>query len=888
MTALLSAGLLVGGAHAADDTGEPAVFATGGSGRFKETIQWLQWADYAQFAGVSKPNVPILDYGQSKVFTNYRDMGDAGKLVTQCTLSNLQHLGRPASVPEEQGKGPLVATIPGAWAGDALDNLYNVGGPGAWNDGSSEWHNGLRYPRDYVNKNTMVIGLANGYAYNSNNTWDGKPWGSPGSSNEPTGFNARVSFDVSCQATLKGLDGVVQGIPLDGLVFADAEASSTRDPNNEYRNEWVQATAHSPVSWRVLDTLRSDNCAGVTADAVLSNGNKTLQLRPTGEECVYQNGGGYRNPNGLGGPDVVMFMRGATDATVTVQGSGYSAVALGMVISTDFGDAPESYGKASSLFQPTWTGGEVTQTTDAFGVGKAKLGSDKTVLGSHIDAEGYQMHSDDALGDNEHGEKNDEDGVSAAVIAQGINTQPGETFTMNTACMGPGKVAGWIDWNHNGTFDQDTEKSDDEVECAGGNASLNWTVPRDVVRSVDNETGSLGDTYMRLRITTDKNSAGQKPTGNTAVGEVEDYKVAVRIPTLQLTKNVEAPYASTEVPALTSPDWTLKAEGPSTVSGKGTTGDPKAVKAGAFTLSESSAKPHAGGYKAGDWACVETPGTQPQPGTSFSSTVAGDTLTVKGQDRVTCTIVNTTKPAAAKWTKTDKDGNLLGGSHWTLKGPDGYEQAIIDNGNLDADKGDGSFRIENLKWGTYTLVETQAPEGFNASTKTFTTTIDGTADLVGDFGAIINMPSVGSVVWTKVDYDNKTTLLEGSEWSITPKTGGDPVAIVDCVDTCAQDASDQNPEAGSFKVELPYGEYTLAETKAPAGFQRTTQTWDFTISKDVTEVDLEAIANEKQDVPYLPLTGGLGADFVLASGGLMFATALGLGAYSRRKREIQA
>ena len=50
-----------------------------------------------------------------------------------------------------------MATILGAWAGDAFDNFYNVGRPGQWSDGSEVWHNGLTYPVDYVNKNQMAI-----------------------------------------------------------------------------------------------------------------------------------------------------------------------------------------------------------------------------------------------------------------------------------------------------------------------------------------------------------------------------------------------------------------------------------------------------------------------------------------------------------------------------------------------------------------------------------------------------------------------------------------------------------------------------------------------------------------------------------------------------------
>ena len=186
-TALLGAGVVLGlstpavlpqSAQAAPgDSSQPAIFATDGRGRYVDAIQWLQWADYSQFDGRDKPNVPVLGYNQTKDFINTRDLGEAGKLVTTCTLSNLQHLGHKPDIPEAQSKGPLVATIPGAWAGDALDNLYNVGGPGQWEDGSATWHAGLTYPNDYVNRNKMVIGLANGYAYNGEGTWDGKKWG---------------------------------------------------------------------------------------------------------------------------------------------------------------------------------------------------------------------------------------------------------------------------------------------------------------------------------------------------------------------------------------------------------------------------------------------------------------------------------------------------------------------------------------------------------------------------------------------------------------------------------------------------------------------------------------------------------------------------------------
>ena len=918
----------------------PAVFATGGSGRFKESLQWLQWADYSDFAGIEKPNVPILDYGQEKVFTNFRDMGEAGRLMTTCTLSDLQHLGHAQEVSEAQAKGPLVATIPGAWAGDALDNLYNVGGAAGWSDGSAEWHEPLVYPRDYINHNQMVIGLANGYAYNGNQTWDGQPWGTPGSSTTPTGYKARVSFDVRCLAELVAPDGSKQPVPLSGLVFADAEASSTRSTGDEYENEWVQASVQPGVTWRVLDTLRSANCQDtrggtgqqITTNGVLSDAGRTLQLRPTGQECVYQNNGRYSKPNGLGGPDAVMFMEGATSATITLQGSGYSAVALGLIIATDFGDAPESYGKASSLFQPTWQGGAVDSTQDLFTVNpQANFGQPKTRLGDHIDAEGYQLHSSDAQGDDRGGSPDDEDGL--ALPPDGIRTQPGATWTQQVSCTGPGRVAGWVDWNHNGTFEAG-EKSN-EPTCAAGSAHLDWTVPTDVVRSVDGETGSQPDTFMRVRIAGDpvpiipvgNGPAGEEneddvpaplmPTGNTTTGEVEDYKVAVRVPTLELIKNVDGKYASAEVPMLNADRWTLTGQqGAETdahhlVTGKGTAGR-NIVASGEFALSETSDDPSAVGYEASAWACRQTDGTN-AGSQAYSSVVTESSVVVKNQDRVTCEITNTTKPGALVWKKIDEAATPLAGSEWTLTGPEvpgstvvtDCTQAPCPTGSYaDQDPAAGSFELTGLKWGTYSVTESKAPIGYNRITAVFTfpqiTGAAPRAQLENNPGpdgtvidqGIVNKRLTGSVAWSKEDM--RSNALAGSEWTLTGPGVPAGTTVVDCVastaDQCAASAyADTDPKAGSFKViGLSWSndqKYSLQESAAPAGYQLDATLHEFMITTDALDyVFAAAFQNRPREGLNIPLTGGMGADALLIAGGVLIAAAIGSGAAIRRRR----
>ncbi len=898
----------------------PAIFATGGEGRFKESIQWLQWADYGLFDSRGRPKsdpaqpaedsdevwgnpdeTTILRSSGAKTtntFVNYRDMGDAGQLVTTCTLSNLQQL--------DEKYGDLVATIPGTWAGDALDDMYNIGGAGHFNGTNS-------YPSNYVNPNTMVTGLANGYAYKGE---------------QGLGHDAKVSFDLSCTARLDAPDGTSQDVPLAGLVFADAEASSMSygDPRSgtPYRDEWVQASVNGNVTWRVLDTYKSGangvECP-VTTIAGMDSPN-SLRFQTTGigavtegRECVYNTyagvAGRYSAPLGNGGPDAVVFMEGATSATITLQGGGYSAVALGFIIAADFGDAPESYGKASALFQPTWTGGAVTRNgQDLFALGTASMGASQTRLGANIDAEGYHQHSDDALGDDTNGVPDDEDGV--VLRPDGIRVRPGQSFQQTVSCTGPGRVAGWIDWNHNGTFD-DGEKSN-EVACRSGRVNLTWIVPNDVVRSVDGETDSAPDTYMRVRISNDGTTL--RPTGNTTTGEVEDYKVAVRVPTLQLIKQVDNTYAGSESSALTTTDWTLTGTSATwNVSGKGKTGDPTVVQPGVYTLRESSDSPQSDGYEAGQWTCVATDGTQGENYTSWvqQSQPGTATLYLREQDRVTCTISNVAKPGSLVWQKVDADGvTKISGAAWTLTGPNvpngttvadcvAADASDCPTGDYaDRDPAAGSFRIEKLYWGSYSIKEQTAPKGYQAVDETFNfppisgsnleVTLESTPSESVVDGGVVNTPLTGTVTWSKTDM--RGNLLSGSEWTLTGPGIPADTRVVDCVadtaDQCAEGSyTDRDPRAGFFLLEglaWSVDSYTLVESAAPAGYRLDATPHEFVITTDALNYEFsEAFTNEPSEVPGLPLTGGMSTDSFLIGGIALLLVAFG-GAVLRRKR----
>ena len=900
----------------------PAVFAQGGTSRYRDTIQWLQWADYdSNFAGQTKPNVPVLDYGQHKTFTNYRDMGEAGYLVTTCNLSNLKHIGHKNGFPDDLARGPLVATIPGTWAGDILDNLYNIGGAGGWSDGSSEWHSGLRYPANYVNHNQMVIGLANGYAYNGDKTWDGKDKNDRGADRTPTGGYSRISFDVSCSASLQTPDGSSTPVPLNGLVFADAEASNPGSTSDPFDGEWIQAQVPSNqrVTWRLLDGGRSTNCPNtrggsqepVTTRASLSNGNRTLRLDNTAQECVYQNGGGYSKPNGIGGPAVSMFMEGATSATITMQGSGYSAVALGLVLATDFGDAPVSYGSASALLQPRWDGGEVTSRNgyDLFGgrlINTTRMYASGPYLGTAIDAESQQRFSDGADGDDNDGwYGDDEDGVS--IPAAGIETAPGQEVTFNARCGGGGAVAGWIDWNHNGVFDA-AEKSA-QATCDGrGNATLKWTVPEDVVRSIDGESGSHPHTYMRVR--TANAGVNLKPTGSTMGGEVEDYRIAVRVPTIQLVKNVQAPYAG-QVKALGADQWTLKAQqgngGAASLQVTGTvdTGI-KVARPGQYALTESSTNPLAPGYEASSWRCSQTPGTV---GGWSGSILGSSSVRVKGSDRITCSVTNTTKPGALSWTKVDQDGKtLLGGTTWTLTGPGVPAGTVVEDCQAagcrtgayrDTNPAPGAFDVGGLPWGSYSITEKTSPSGYQRLEKTLTFNDVSGANLKAQLkdatgvtkGAVTNQRLTGSVSWKKQDTSGHA--LSGSEWTLSGPGVPASTTITDCVITGAKEQcpsgpyADTDPAAGSFTVTgLPWDarSYSLVEKRAPAGYRLDSTSRTFVIKPDALQYSFsKAFTNEKVATPRLPLTGGRGAHIFLIAGAVVSALAITTGLLRRRR-----
>lgn len=140
----------------------------------------------------------------------------------------------------------------------------------------------------------------------------------------------------------------------------------------------------------------------------------------------------------------------------------------------------------------------------------------------------------------------------------------------------------------------------------------------------------------------------------------------------------------------------------------------------------------------------------------------------------------------------------------------------------------------------------------------------------------------GSVIWTKVDGSHAR--LAGSEWTLKGPAGFTTLFIAD------NGTSDMNKSDGEFRVDnLPWGEYTLTETKAPSGYILKTDPITFIVDagafKDANSltIDQGEIENSPRSEIIVPLTGGMGSDYLYLTGGGLLLTAAGLGAYIRRR-----
>ena len=118
-------------------------------------------------------------------------------------------------------------------------------------------------------------------------------------------------------------------------------------------------------------------------------------------------------------------------------------------------------------------------------------------------------------------------------------------------------------------------------------------------------------------------------------------------------------------------------------------------------------------------------------------------------------------PGTLTWVKTDKDsGEVLAGSEWTLTPKDGQPVTVTDNGDLDQAGEDGAFKLTDLAWGEYELMETKAPAGHDPISEPIAVVIDAKHTTV-NIGDVSNAKTPAKVTYDPNGGEGETPGYEG-------------------------------------------------------------------------------------------------------------------------------
>ncbi|PSW31269.1 hypothetical protein C9J21_17505 [Photobacterium phosphoreum] len=170
----------------------------------------------------------------------------------------------------------------------------------------------------------------------------------------------------------------------------------------------------------------------------------------------------------------------------------------------DLGDAPASY-----LVDPLLGGPHhiITNNTNLY-LGTSTIDGDEIVLASV-----------DALGDDNNG-SDDENGTSQPLTSIPVNgSSHSLELTVRNTTGSDAYLAGWIDSNRNGVFDEIEGRVD--VIPSGQNGTYTYSFDSNQMQNL-----SVGNTFIRFRLTTDLLTTTDIG-GSASDGEVEDFMIQI-------------------------------------------------------------------------------------------------------------------------------------------------------------------------------------------------------------------------------------------------------------------------------------------------------------------------------------------------------------------------
>ncbi|MBR5950507.1 MAG: DUF11 domain-containing protein, partial [Actinomycetaceae bacterium] len=547
--------------------------AAGGASIYRDKVYW--WTP--DFSGTDHATV-LLAAGKTHESTSITEVGDFELAVT-CTISNLgvdENGDAVASglITKAPGNTNGLGTLndKAGWKGESLGLLYNSG---------DATNNLLANVLSFAHKtsgNTAGSGIYNRLVVNAKVVknevgQEETPWMDQierfgGQVNRATGEVTKhpdswpqdTWFDLSCSATLDGVP-----VPLDGLVLANAESNGNQSPTVEESEHQVftpLGEGADGATWHVLDIW--DSCERASDVYEVGDDNSLTNHPILGKSTSTSGGNGVDDamPECPNSPNKSftssVLLKNATGVHVKMhedRGSA-GAIAVGVYLSSDYGDAPASYGVAGNYWSGTWDNalekGSSTVLTKMEGKTKQKdldstgsrsysTGSSTTpnyFLGSVRDTEspkGIELNNSANVDDSDN--SSDEDVfVSGTDISKDLKTEGGKVkYSYEAECTannGTGYVGGWIDWNLDGEFDTEGEQA--TAECTGGKAKLDWEVSTDKIEPWLKRTAAVtpgahatpynDHSFLRLRISSKAEDITPNGIG-TGEGEVEDHTI---------------------------------------------------------------------------------------------------------------------------------------------------------------------------------------------------------------------------------------------------------------------------------------------------------------------------------------------------------------------------
>ena len=356
-------------------------------------------------------------------------------------------------------------------------------------------------------------------------------------SSEFDGGNIGVQFEVS--ATFRGK------VVKPAIVMADGESANpgelvmftTNGQGWQHIGEWYKYGNKSTKTYIPQDT---DNLFGPNPTTKIDGLNfyavnlnqlrNSTQVGPDKKAVAWKYyGSADLTTAGLGtgvfGPNIssssvavpLVMTRGASEVGLYIASGGKQAAMLGF-FPLDEGDAPESYGKA------------VHSIATVDGITGKKV--NQPYLG-HLSPDMDENNTLDWTGDDKA--TTADEGIDQLLpgdlkgktneLIKMDRTKPGNyTITVEAHTDGApqANIYGWVDFNQNGTFDED-ERSDLATITKDGAVTLRFTKSKTYIDPSVNELG------VRLRIAKNAKEI-ESPTGMAFSGEVEDFKTQITHP----------------------------------------------------------------------------------------------------------------------------------------------------------------------------------------------------------------------------------------------------------------------------------------------------------------------------------------------------------------------